>query len=55
MPMCIATPATRSPKRILCALFPANAVAAGNDEGAFSLFDLDSGTELYRQIIGGGT
>jgi phosphoinositide-3-kinase regulatory subunit 4 len=32
----------------------ASSAAAGNDEGAFSLFDLSTGTELYRQIVGGG-
>eukprot|EP00668_Euglena_longa_P001348 GGOE01001600.1.p1 GENE.GGOE01001600.1~~GGOE01001600.1.p1 ORF type:complete len:1493 (+),score=277.55 GGOE01001600.1:57-4535(+) len=30
------------------------AAAAGNDEGAFSLFDLNTGTELYHQAIGSG-
>lgn len=37
-----------------CHFLSAFTAAAGNDEGAFSLFDLNTGTELYHQAIGNG-
>eukprot|EP00667_Euglena_gracilis_P000378 EG_transcript_378 len=43
-------------KILSCCMQSASAftAAAGNDEGAFSLFDLNTGTELYHQAIGNG-